>query len=103
MLKAGLAEVYRGRPAAGLDLALYWNAETEAKQAEIGAWSLGDKYMSPRKWTRMQKKYRILGLSVTPENRRFILCDLKNGRQEQLFGISQFCKTVRYRRSSIKG
>jgi hypothetical protein len=32
---------------------------------------------------------------VTPENRRFILCDLKNGRRERLFGISQISKTVR--------
>ena len=56
MVKVGLAEVYRGRPARDLDLEPYWNAETEAKKTEIGIWSLGDKYISPRKWRRMQKK-----------------------------------------------
>jgi endonuclease YncB( thermonuclease family) len=56
MVKAGLAEVYRGKPAGGLDLESYWDAETEAEKAGIGVWSLGDKYISPRKWRRMQKK-----------------------------------------------
>ena len=56
MVKAGLAEVYRGRPANGLDLRSYWSAETEAKKTGIGMWSLGDKYISPRKWRRIQKK-----------------------------------------------
>ena len=45
MVKAGLAEVYRGKPAKGLDLKSYWNAETEAKKTGIGMWSLGDKYI----------------------------------------------------------
>ncbi|MGV7225033.1 MAG: thermonuclease family protein [Nitrospinales bacterium] len=56
MVKAGLAEVYRGRPAGGLDLGPYWTAEAEAKKASTGMWSLGDKYMSPKKWRRMHKK-----------------------------------------------
>jgi endonuclease YncB( thermonuclease family) len=56
MVKAGLAEVYRGRPPKGLDLEPYWNAETEAKKAGRGMWSLGDKYISPKEWRRMQKK-----------------------------------------------
>jgi endonuclease YncB( thermonuclease family) len=56
MVKAGLAEVYRGKPAGGLDLEPYWKAEAEAKKADIGMWSLGDKYISPRKWRWMQKK-----------------------------------------------
>jgi endonuclease YncB( thermonuclease family) len=56
MIKAGLAEVYRGKPAGGLDPEPYWKAEAEAKKAGIGMWSLGDKYMSPRKWRRIQKK-----------------------------------------------
>lgn len=54
MVKAGLAEVYRGKPAKGLDLDAYWAAEEEAKQAEIGMWSLGGKYISPREWRRMK-------------------------------------------------
>ncbi len=56
MVKAGLAGVYRGRPPKGLDLEPYWNAETEAKKAGRGMWSLGDKYISPKEWRRMQKK-----------------------------------------------
>ena len=56
IIKAGLAEVYRGKPAGGLNLEPYWNAEAEAKKAGIGMWSLGDKYMSPKEWRRMHKK-----------------------------------------------
>ena len=56
MVKAGLAEVYRGKPAKGLDLKPYWDAETEAKKTGIGMWSLGDKYISPKEWRRMHRK-----------------------------------------------
>ena len=56
MVKAGLAEVYRGKPAGGLNLEPYWNAEAEAKKAGIGMWSLGDKYMSPKEWRKIHRK-----------------------------------------------
>ena len=56
MVKAGLAEVYRGRPAKDLDLVLYWDAEAGAKKAGRGMWSLGDKYISPKEWRRMHRK-----------------------------------------------
>ncbi len=56
MVKAGLAEVYRGKPAGGLDLKPYWKAEAEAKKAGIGMWSLGNKYISPKEWRRMHRK-----------------------------------------------
>jgi endonuclease YncB( thermonuclease family) len=56
MIKAGLAEVYRGKPAGGLDLEPYWKAEAEAKKAEIGMWSLREKYISPKEWRRTHKK-----------------------------------------------
>ena len=56
IIKAGLAEVFRGKPAGGLDLEPYCKAEAEAKKAGIGMWSMRDKYMSPRKWRRIQKK-----------------------------------------------
>jgi endonuclease YncB( thermonuclease family) len=56
MVKAGLAEVYRGKTAGGLDLEPYWNAEAEAKKVGRGFWSLRDKYISPKEWRRMQKK-----------------------------------------------
>ena len=56
MIKAGLTEVYRGKPAGGLDLEPYRKAEAEAKKAGIGMWSLGDKYISPKEWRRTHKK-----------------------------------------------
>lgn len=53
MVKAGLAEVYRGTPASGQDVGPYWRAEEEARKAGRGMWQLGDKYVSPREWRRM--------------------------------------------------
>ena len=55
MVKAGLAEVYRGQPAKGFDNGAYWKAEKEAREAGRGMWSLGDKYVSPREWRKMKK------------------------------------------------
>jgi micrococcal nuclease len=55
MIQAGLAEVYRGKPASGLDMEPYWKAEGEAKAAQRGIWVLGDKYVSPRDWRRMHE------------------------------------------------
>lgn len=52
MVKAGLAEVYRGRNVKGLDLAPYWKAEEEARRAKRGMWVMGDQYVSPRVWRR---------------------------------------------------
>ena len=56
MLKTGLAEVYRGKPAKGLSLDLYQNAESKAKKAGIGIWSLGDRYCSPKTWKEIYKE-----------------------------------------------
>jgi endonuclease YncB( thermonuclease family) len=56
MVEVGLAEVYRGRPAKGLDLEPYRNAETEARRAKRNMRSLGDKYVSPRDWRRNQRQ-----------------------------------------------
>ena len=50
MVKAGLAEVYRGKPAKGFDNGPYQKAEDEARRAGMGMWSLGDKYISPKDW-----------------------------------------------------
>jgi endonuclease YncB( thermonuclease family) len=50
MVKVGLAEVYRGRPAKGFDNGPYEKAEKEARESGRGMWSLGDKYMSPKEW-----------------------------------------------------
>ena len=48
MVKTGLAEVYRGRSAKGMDMDPYWMAEDEAKKQGRGMWVLGDEYISPR-------------------------------------------------------
>ena len=53
MIQAGLAEVYRGKPATGLDMEPYWKAEENAKVAQRGMWVQGDNYVSPRNWRRM--------------------------------------------------
>jgi endonuclease YncB( thermonuclease family) len=50
MIEAGLAEVYRGEPAPGQDLAPYWKAEEKARTAKRGMWAQGHKYISPRGW-----------------------------------------------------
>ena len=54
MVKAGLAEVYRGKPAPGFDNGPYEKAENEARSAGIGMWSLGEKYVSPREWRKIK-------------------------------------------------
>ena len=56
MIKAGLAEVYRGRPAPGFDNNPYWEAEKKARQAIRGMWVQGDKYISPKEWRKMQRE-----------------------------------------------
>jgi len=56
MVKEGLAEVYKGKPAPGFDNRPYWEAEQEARKNKLGIWSLGDKYISPREWRRLHKK-----------------------------------------------
>jgi micrococcal nuclease len=55
MVKAGLAEVYRGRSAKGFDNGPYLKAEAETREAKLNMWSLGDKYISPKAWRKMQK------------------------------------------------
>ena len=55
MVKAGLAEVYHGLSAKGFDNGPYLKAEAEAREAKINMWSLGDKYISPKAWRKMQK------------------------------------------------
>jgi len=55
MIKSGLAEVYRGKPPHKFDLDPYWQAERNARRAKKGMWSLGDKYVSPKDWRRMNK------------------------------------------------
>ena len=50
MLRMGLAEVYQGRIAPALDIAPYKKAQAYARQKNLGIWSLGKRYKSPRQW-----------------------------------------------------
>jgi len=52
MLQAGLAEVYREKQAAGLNMHPYRQAEEEARKANKGMWVQGEEYVSPRDWRR---------------------------------------------------
>ena len=56
MLKAGFAEVFRGRPPTGLNMKPYDESEREAKAAKVGMWSQGDQYVSPWDWRRTHGK-----------------------------------------------
>jgi micrococcal nuclease len=55
MVRAGLAEVYKGEPPYGLDLTPYWQAEKKAKEVKRKMRSQGDKYISPKEWCRMKR------------------------------------------------
>jgi micrococcal nuclease len=55
IVRAGYAETYRGKSPEKLDLAGYFEAEKEAKEAKRGVWSLGKKYISPQAWQKRQK------------------------------------------------
>ncbi|MCK5098396.1 MAG: thermonuclease family protein, partial [Desulfobacteraceae bacterium] len=51
ILKAGLAEVYKGRPAKGVNISLYRDAQTYAKKRNKGIWSIKPSaYKSPKQW-----------------------------------------------------
>jgi len=50
MIRAGLAEVYRGLAPHKFNLNPYWQAEKKARGAKRGIWSQGDKYTSPKEW-----------------------------------------------------
>ena len=50
MVKEGLAEVYKGKPAPGFNNQPFWDAEQEARKNMRGMWSLGDEYISPKEW-----------------------------------------------------
>lgn len=55
MVKAGLAEVYRGEHASGFDPIPYLEAEKRARAEKKGMWIQGDKHVSPRDWRRIQR------------------------------------------------
>ncbi len=51
ILKNGLAEIYKGKPAKGIDINLYRDAQSNAKKEKKGIWSLkSTEYQSPKQW-----------------------------------------------------
>ena len=50
MIRAGLAEVYRGELPSGFDVEPYKKEETVAQKQEVGMWALGAVYISPHEW-----------------------------------------------------
>ncbi len=56
IVKAGLAEAYRGKQPKGLDITQYRLAGAEARKAGRGMWSIGDIYISPKDWRKMHRK-----------------------------------------------
>ncbi len=57
MVKAGLAEVYRGMLSEGFDLTAYRNTEQKARRALLGIWVLRDQYFSPKDWREIYEKH----------------------------------------------
>ena len=52
MLQKGMAEVYQGKVAPGIDIDRYKETEAKAKMRRTGIWSQGRAYKSPRQWRR---------------------------------------------------
>ncbi len=55
MVKAGLAEVYRGPPPRYFNAKIYQEAEAAAKEAKRDMWVLGERYISPKEWRKMHR------------------------------------------------
>jgi micrococcal nuclease len=53
MVKAGLAEIYKGKTSPGFENEAYQKAEDVARSAGKGMWSLRDKYISPKEWRKI--------------------------------------------------
>lgn len=53
MVKAGLAEVYRGKMPPGFDATVFHVAEKAARMEQKGVWSTGVVYVSPRLWKKV--------------------------------------------------
>jgi endonuclease YncB( thermonuclease family) len=55
MVRAGLAEVYRGEPPKDLNLDPFFKAERQSRAEKKGIWIQGDGYVSPRTWRKRQR------------------------------------------------
>ena len=61
MVRAGLAEVYQGKRAPGLNARPYFEAETAARESGTGMWVQGNSYTSPREWRRQNRSAQSSG------------------------------------------
>ncbi len=51
IVKQGLAEVYKGKPAKGINIKIYQTAQSNAKKENKGIWSIKpSEYKSPKQW-----------------------------------------------------
>ena len=57
LVRAGLAEVYRGRVPVGFSKAPYLEAQQEARRARRAIWSLGERYVPPVVWKRAHPRF----------------------------------------------
>ena len=64
MVKAGLAEVYRGPPPEDLDLEPFWQAEKEVRALKKGMWVQEDSYVSPEAWRSKMGRGKIACLMI---------------------------------------
>lgn len=56
MVRVGLAEVLKGDLPKDFNLKPYQWEEADAKKNGRGIWALGDKYVRPREWRKMQRQ-----------------------------------------------
>ncbi len=56
MIRAGLAEVYRGRKPGSLETGAYFRAEKIARKERRGMWAQGERYKSPKDWRRVHPR-----------------------------------------------
>ena len=55
MVRAGLAEVFRGEPPKDLNLDPFFKAERQSRAEKKGIWIQGDNYVSPTTWRKRQR------------------------------------------------
>ena len=56
MVRAGFAEVYRGKTRPDFNLMPYHAAEREARNLQKGMWSAGTIYVSPKVWREKKRQ-----------------------------------------------
>jgi len=67
MIKAGLAEVYKGQRPRKLDSQIYLKEESNARRAKKGMWIQGGSYKSPRQWRKEHPRVGVRSSHLTPD------------------------------------